>query len=81
MHTPLQWLLLAHTLYSLVRVSRRVGFSRHLWINVENKNSLIKHATITQLTLAHPMKQSNTEMKPGCRREYNNMPLSWLFIG
>jgi hypothetical protein len=24
MHTPLQWLLLAHTLYSLVRVSRRV---------------------------------------------------------
>jgi hypothetical protein len=52
--------------------------SAAIWINVEEKNSYIKYAAKTQLTLAHPMEQSSTGMKPGCHQEFNDIPLSWF---
>ena len=42
-------------------------------INVEEKNSYIKYAIKSQLTLAHPVKQSFTGMKPGCYQEINDI--------
>jgi len=52
--------------------------SAAIWINVEEKNSYIRYAAKTQLTLAHPIEQSSTGMKPGCHQEFNDIPLSWF---
>lgn len=50
-------------------------------INVEEKNSYTGHVIKTQLTLAHSIEHSSTEMKPRCYQEFNNMPLSWFSFG
>ncbi len=47
-------------------------------INIKEKNYWTRYDTETQLTLAHPMGQSPTEMKPGCRQEFRNIPGSWF---